>query len=71
MENHEVRIFRFCIWVFLMCVVGSITGLVAPHKFLFVPAVFMLLFVPMVLMPVHRRRRGEQPSDVVRKESNA
>jgi hypothetical protein len=70
MPNHKVRIFRFCIWVLLMCVAGSITGLLAPHKFLFVPPLFLALFVPMVLIPIHRKRQGKQLDHAVGNESD-
>lgn len=70
MPNPKVKIFRFCIWVLLMCVAGSITGLLAPHKFLFVPPLFLVLFVPMVLIPTHHKRQGKELDRAVRNESD-
>ncbi len=32
LQNPKVRIFRFCIWMVLMCVAGSITGLEQPDR---------------------------------------
>jgi hypothetical protein len=46
-----------------MCVAGGITANFEPRKVMFVPSLFMVLFVPMVL-----RRHGEQPDLGIRKE---
>jgi len=54
----------------LMCVASLITAGFAPRKVVFVPCVFMALFVPMVLIPIHHKRQGEQPHHAIRNESD-
>jgi hypothetical protein len=58
-QNPRARIFRFIIWALLMCIAGSITAHFAPDKVTLVPALLLVLFVPMVLMPRHHKRQGE------------
>ena len=58
MQNPAVKSFRFIIWVTLMCAACLITTDVAPHKAVFIPSVLMVLFVPMVLLPVRNKRNG-------------
>lgn len=57
-QNPKVRIFRFIVWALLMCVAGLITAHFAPHKVFFVPGLFLVLFVPVVLIPLHNQRSG-------------
>ena len=58
LPNPKVRIFRCIVWVLLMCIAGSITALFAPHKAIFVPSLFLVLFVPMVLLPINSGKRN-------------
>ena len=39
---------------------GLITANFEPHKVALVPGVFLVLFVPIVLLPIHDKRQGEQ-----------
>jgi len=57
-QNPKVEIFRLLIWALLMCTVGLITAGFEPRKVVFVPAVFLVLFVPVVLIPAHHKRQG-------------
>jgi hypothetical protein len=53
-----------------MCVAGGIIANFEPHKVVFVPCLFMVLFVPMVLIPVNRKRQEEQADHAFRNESD-
>jgi hypothetical protein len=70
-QNHKVRIFRFLIWALLMGIAGLITARFEPHKAVFVPGLFLVLFVPMVLIPLHNKRQGEHSDDAIRNEWDA
>jgi hypothetical protein len=69
-QNPKVRTFRFIIWALLMCVAGLITADFAPHKVVFVPGLFLVLFVPVVPIPIHHKRQGEHPDHKIRNESH-
>ena len=69
-RNRKVRIVRFINWGVLMCAACLITTGFAPNKVVFVPCVFMVLFVPMVLVPIRNKRQREQPDPGIRKESD-
>jgi hypothetical protein len=66
LPNPKVRIFRCIVWVLLMCIAGSITALFAPNKAIFVPSLFLVLFVPMVLLPI--RNSGKRNSPIKRSD---
>jgi hypothetical protein len=70
MQNAKVRIFRFIIWALLMCVACLIAADLKLHTVVFVPALFLVLFVPMVLIPTHRKRQGERPDHTIGNESH-
>jgi hypothetical protein len=69
-QNPQVRIFRFVMWALLMCIAGLITAHFAPHSVVFVPGLFMVLFVPMVLIQIHNKRQGKQHEQAVRNKSD-
>jgi hypothetical protein len=60
-QNPKVRVYRFIMWALLMCIAGLITAHFAPHKVVFVPGLFLVLFVPMVLIPTHNSGRENSP----------
>jgi hypothetical protein len=68
-QNPKVSIFRFFIWVISMCTAALIIADFELHKAVFVPCLSMALFVPMVLVPIHKKRQGERP-DAIRNESD-
>ena len=70
-QNTKVRIFRFIMWALLMCIAGLITAHFAPQSVVFVPGLFLVLFVPLVLIQIHNKRQGEQPEHAVRNKSDA
>jgi hypothetical protein len=70
MPNRKVRVFRFLIWALLMCIACLITADFQPHIVVFIPGFFLVLFVPMVLIPMHNKRQGEQPDHTIRNESH-
>jgi hypothetical protein len=70
MPNPKVRIFRFLIWALLMCIACLITADFQPHTVVFVAGLFLVLFVPMVLIPIHNKRQGEQPDHTIGNESH-
>lgn len=53
-SHTTVRVLRFTIWALLMLVASMITSKLAPHRVAFVPGMFLVLMVPMVLMPLRR-----------------
>jgi hypothetical protein len=69
-QNSKVRIFRFIVWALLMCIAGSIAAHFAPDKVTFVPGLFLVLFVPIVLIPIRNKRQGERPDHGIGKESH-
>jgi hypothetical protein len=69
-QNPKVRIFRFIIWAFLMCLAGVIAAHFAPHKVVFIPGLFLLLIVPMVLIPIPDKWQGEQHEHAVGNDSD-
>ncbi len=64
LQNPKVRMFRCIMWVLLMCTADLITAHFAPHRVVFVPVLFMVLFVPVVLIPIHHKRQGEHPKPI-------
>jgi len=69
-QNPKARIFRFIIWALLMGIAGSIAAHFAPDKVSFVPGLFLVLFVPVVLIPIRNKRQGEGPDHGIRRESS-
>jgi hypothetical protein len=63
MQNHKVKDFRFIICVLLICTAGLITADFAPHRAVFIPCLFMALFAPIVLIPIHNKRTVVFPSN--------
>lgn len=57
-------------WALLMCMAGLITANFEPHKVALVPGVFLVLFVPIVLLPIHDKRQGERLKHATGKESD-
>ena len=49
---------RFMLWAVLMAATGWVTLNFAPHRVVLVPCVFMVLFVPMVLLPLRGNRNA-------------
>lgn len=68
MPNPKVRISRFVIWAISMCIATLIFADFEPHNA--IPCLFMALFVPIVLIPIHKKRQGEQPDHAIRNESD-
>jgi hypothetical protein len=69
-QNPKVMIFRLLIWALLMCMASLIAADFEPHKVVFVPGLFLVLFVPIVLIPIHHKQQGEQPNHAIRNESD-
>jgi hypothetical protein len=70
MQNPKVMIFRLLIWALLMCLASLITADFEPHKVVFIRGLFLVLFVPMVLIPIHHKQQGEQADRAIGKESD-
>jgi hypothetical protein len=51
----QLRILRLVIWTILMGVTSAIVGWYQPHKAVYVPCVFIVLMVPMVLLPMENK----------------
>jgi hypothetical protein len=57
-STHSTKRFiRFAIWLLLMLTACLVTGAFAPHRTVFVPCLFMVFFAPMVLLPIHSKKR--------------
>jgi hypothetical protein len=54
--HSTARFVRFAIWILLMLTTCLITEAFAPHWRNIVPCLFMVFFVPMVLLPIHSKR---------------
>jgi hypothetical protein len=54
--HSMARFVRFAVWVLLMLAACLITADLAPHRTALVPCLFMVLFVPMVLLPINSKR---------------
>ena len=57
-------------WALLMCIAGLITAHFGPHSVVFIPGLFLVLSVPLVLIPINNKRQGEQPDHVIGNESD-
>jgi hypothetical protein len=53
-----MRLFRFIVWAILMLIVCQIAVRLAPHQVVRAPILFMVLFVPLVLLPMRKRQNG-------------
>jgi hypothetical protein len=51
---RETRFLRFAVWALLTFSAFLIIEIVAPHRAIFVPCLFVPLMVPMVLMPFRK-----------------
>ena len=54
--HSMARFVRFAVWVLLMLTACLVTEAFAPHRRVLVPCLFMALFVPMVLLPIHSKK---------------
>ena len=62
MQSPKVRILRLLLWAMPMCMAGLITAGFEPQNVVFVPCVFLALFVPMVLLALRHTPQMEKPN---------
>jgi hypothetical protein len=56
--HSTARFVRFAVWVLLMLTACLIADAFAPPRVVLVPCLFMVLFVPVVLLPMHSNKSG-------------
>lgn len=51
----KLRLLRLLIWTILMCVAATVVGWYHPRQAFFVPCIFLVVMVPMVLLPMKNK----------------